>query len=497
MRLHWLATILLLPGLLLADELHEAYLAAQDMEFVTPSEVVLYDAVANLQEHPEEYAPVAIAHAQLQSTLVDGLDGVFDVMEMLYAAQRGDMEGYQQKFKEFRSRTRNAKLLKAADISELQDPCEECTRGFIICKVCKGSLKCPECRGRGTITTVAKSLSQETQKKVCSVCKGTKVCPNCKGERKVCEACHGTGKTLDVAKVRDRLKSMAAYTERKMAPMVESALRSREQSKLLGDELLQARSKVPSEALTFLETLPAERQLASQWSQVEVLKGVLRSRIEASSSARAEEELARRNLRQLIDRAQSAKDPLQGIELLIPAFDKYAECDALPEAQTALKGMVSTFQAQQRAEFSALQTRVRDLGMLQSPEERIRRADRILSEWPNNKKLDKFKNLAVYGEPLELADPSLAKDLDRLEQDVKRIRQNAVEEQFKAESEAEEAKPNYWLYGGLGVGALVVIYVIFAAISAIMERRKEAERKAKEKAVRDSIRNTFSHRRDR
>lgn len=501
MRRIGLALAFLLPGVLLADALSEAYQEAQRMTYVTPPEVVLYDAVSELKKDPTRYAPVAIAHTQLQSTAVDGIADVFDVMEMLYEAQRGDLETYQERFKTFRSRARNAKLLKVADISDLQERCNDCTNGFLVCKTCKGTLKCTECRGRGKVSRLTKSsgkkLGGDSMQVECPTCKGAKVCQECGGERTPCKTCKGTGKRLETEKIRNRIVSLATYTERKLAQMVESDLAAREQSAQLAKDVLHTRSLNTADALAYLEALPPERQSAAQWSQVEVLKGEMRKRLEALSTERIEAENATRNLRQVVATAQEQKNPLQGIDMLLPAMTTYAASDALPEAETALKGMVAAFRTQEQAAYTALDTRVRDLRMLQSPVERADSAQRILSSWPAEKDLSKYNGVTIGGEPLELVDKNQTKALEKLRNEVESIRRNAIAEQEQQVEEESQDLSGYWLYGGIGVGAVVLLYILGSLWHAMRERQKEAERKAREQAVRNSIRSTFSHRRDR
>ena len=206
----------------------------------------------------------------------------------------------------------------------------------------------------------------------------------------------------------------------------------------------------------------------------------------------AEKESQRAALRNAIKAAQQKEDPLQGLTALIPLFEEYADCDALPEAKTAFDGLLATAQSNLRLRNEALSDRINALASLSTPADRLVQAQALLRDWPED---DIPAALADYAKANRTpALDRLLKDktLDTLHARAERIRREAEQTQ----AEAEE-KPDWWIWAGAGVGGLIVLYALWSIIAGALERRAEAKRKAANRAAIDSIRNTFAHRRGR
>ncbi|HIV09223.1 MAG TPA: hypothetical protein IAC79_03825, partial [Candidatus Spyradenecus faecavium] len=77
-----------------------------------------------------------------------------------------------------------------------------------------------------------------------------------------------------------------------------------------------------------------------------------------------------------------------------------------------------------------------------------------------------------------------------------RTRLNAIraKAQTTVQAEAEEGTA-WWIWVAVGLGALIVLYVLLSLVQGIFAKRAEAERKAKQRAALESVRNTMAHRR--
>ena len=494
-----------------AARLAADYRAALEIACPETPELALHDALGRLCAKPDDLGDLDTVRASLDGVKDETLHALLQGMLVLGLARDGLLERYFAEYAAFRDATANPQLVKAADVSSTLVVCPECG-GENRCGACGGSLKCQACKGKGytlrrpaavgtssssssSSRTLSASLSTApaSQKQSCTACRGSGKCPSCKGVQKICRTCLNKGKSPDAAKVTARLGKVAESAHARSATLLAEALSAREQTALLAADLrkIQAISD-PGAALKALEALPEERITAVQWSQVVTLKtdlaAIVQEREETSSAKQAE----RQALRAAIAQAQRAADPLAGMEQLLPLFDRYAACDALPEVQTALDGLLASLRTQQEARVEALERRIASIGGLMRPEDRLSQAEDCLAHWPE---LELSKTLREAAKTDRLAGLAKLTQDSRLE--TLRSRVEGLRTTADRAVEEKNANPAWWIWAIAGGGGLLAVYALYAAIRNMAERRAEAARLARQRAAIDNIRSTFSHRRGR
>lgn len=497
------------PG---AERLKADYDAALGVTFPETPALDLRDALLRLRAKPDSTLDFeAVVRFAGVEGIAPALAPAFSALEALNAAASQDLSGYRAALARLKGQTQDARILRAADVSDALVVCREC-RGDLRCRVCGGTGKCPDCKGRGYSARRARSadlLGSGDARKLggaslrsggsaggrlrCSDCGGTGKCPECQGVPKRCPVCGTSGKVPDPERARERLARLAGQAADHLGTTLADTLAAREQTELLAADLRKARGIAdPKAALDFLAGLPAERVKAAQWSQFGLVRADLEAMVRQHADQSAEREAERAALRAAVKAAQRKEDPMQGLVVLLEVFETYADCDALPEAKTAFDGLVAAAQGNLRLRNEALSDRINALSSLSVPADRLAQAQACLRDWPEE---DVPKALVAYAKANRNdALERLLKDttLDTLRARVERVRREA--EQAQAEA---EAKPAWWVWAAAGVGGLVVLYALWSVVAGVLERRAEAKRKAANRAAIDSIRNTFAHRRDR
>ncbi|MGN0886683.1 MAG: hypothetical protein ACI4RT_06760 [Candidatus Spyradenecus sp.] len=480
-----------------ATPLSELYREAAALQLPASSRLAAYDAATALAVKPDASADWATLQQTLEAgTLPENGALLAETLLALNAAAEGDLERYKARAIALKAKTTSATLRKAVDVTDLLAPCPECG-GKATCTTCKGSLKCTTCKGRGTFTkstSGGSSLSLNTTQKVrCAACKGSGKCSVCQGRALSCKHCNGNGKVPNVELVLARIAQLAGQLQAHLATQFKEDLTAREQSTLLAGELKQAQAiPDPAEALAFLNTLPPERVAAIQWSCV----GALRANLEATLAEARERAAAKANqraeLRAEIAQAQRAATPLKGMVALLPLFEKYAQCDALPELHTAFDGLFAAAKSQRRLQREGLEERVAALGRLQAqPALLLDQANALLADWPE---ADAPKPLRDYAKQAGRTDLSAFLDerpFENARTNLERARQKAE----RLQAEADSAGPAWWIWAGAGLGGLFVLYVLYAAINSFLAQKAERERQARQRAALESVRATMARRR--
>lgn len=479
-----------------ATPLSNLYREAAALPLPTSPRLEAYDAATALATKPDASADWATLQQALEgNTLPPNGALLAETLLALNAAADGDLERYKARAIALKAKTTSATLRKAVDLTDLLVPCPACG-GKVTCSTCKGTQQCATCKGRGTFiknSSGGKTLSLGTTQRVrCTTCSGSGKCPACKGRPATCKHCNGGGKMPDAEQLSARIAQLAGQLQAHLATQFKDDLTAREQSALLAGELKQAQAiPDPTEALAFLNALPPERVAAIQWSSV----GALRANLEATLAEARERSAAQANqraaLRGAIAQAQRAADPLQGMIQLLPCFEQFASCDALPELRTAFDGLLASAKAQRRLQQEALEAQVGALARLQAqPALLLDQANALLADWPEAAAPKALRDYAQRANHTELTAFLKANPFDSLRADLERWRQKAERLQTEA-----EAGPAWWIWAGIGVGGLFLLYLLYAAISTVLARKAERERQARQRAALESIRSTMARRR--
>ncbi len=231
---------------------------------------------------------------------------------------------------------------------------------------------------------------------------------------------------------------------------------------------------------------------AIQWSSVGALRAILEATLTEARERTAAQANQRAELRAAIAQAQRADTPLKGMVALLPLFEKYAQCDALPELHTAFDGLFAAAKSQRHLQREGLEERVAALGRLQTqPALLIDQANALLADWPE---ADAPKPLRDYAKQAGRADLTAflsERPFDDARANLERARQKAE----RLQAEAEATKSAWWIWAGTGLGGLFVLYVLYAAINNLLARKAERERQARQRAALESVRATMARRR--
>lgn len=509
-----LALCVALP--LLADEpagaarLQADFTAAIEAEFPEPPALTLYDALGRLRAKPDSALDFQAVRDGVDKVGDASLRPFLDGLITLNAAAEGNLPLYLRGVERVKGETDDPALLKTLDLAAATVVCPDC-RGDLRCDHCRGTLKCGACEGRGYTVRRASSssglrggdsrslggssLRTSTSSRLrvkCEACGGTGRCPDCGGQPIVCRTCNSTGKVPDPKAALARVGELAGRVAEHLATTQADLLTAREQTRLLKADLQKARGLGdPQKTLDFLAGLPPERVKAAQWSHVVPIRLDLEAILEAREANDTAKVRAHAELRAAVKRAQALPDPLKGLAALIPLFERYADCDALPEAQTAFDGLLSDAQRDARQRQEDLADRIALIGSLSTPADVIAQADALFAEWP---KVEVPAALRAYAKAnRNTALTNLLEDdaLDDLRTRLNAIRAKA---QTTVQAEAEEGTA-WWIWVAVGLGALIVLYVLLSLVQGIFAKRAEAERKAKQRAALESVRNTMAHRR--
>lgn len=488
-----------------ASRLADSVRSALEVSFPETPELRLHDALGRLRVHPDAAVDLETVRAAATTQKDPSLAPILNAIVLLGRAADEDLQGYRTGVTAFRKSTDNARLLALVDVSDALMECPECG-GREPCSTCGGSLKCRTCGGKGFALRRGGSASLSTSRSLggtslgssgqrrlrCAACKGTGKCPACGGVRERCATCRDSGRVPDPRKVGERIAQLAGIAQEHTQKTQKQALDAREQTALLREELLKVQRVLsdPSGALAVLNALPSERAAAAQWSHLSAIRANLEALVRERDANSAQKQAARANIRAAITQAQRAQDPLNGMAVLVPLFETYADSDALPEAKTAFEGLLASVRTRREAQYEALDDRITAIAALKLPADRIAQAAVCLADWPETSLPKVVQEYARTAGNKELA--ALGKDerLATLRARLESLRRTAAQEQAEA-----EAKPAWWIWAAVGVGGLVVLYFLWSMIQGVLERRAEAARKARQRAAIESIRNTFSHRR--
>lgn len=480
-----------------ATPLSECYREAAALQLPASPRLAAYDAATALAAKPDASADWTTLQQALEAgTLPENGALLAETLLALNAAAEGDLERYKARAITLKAKTTSATLRKAVDVTDLLASCPACG-GKATCATCKGTFKCAPCKGRGTLTkstSSGKALSLDTPKRVrCAACAGSGKCPACQGRPINCKYCNGSGKVPNVELVLARIAQLAGQLQAHLATQFKEDLTAREQSSLLAGELKQAQNlSDPAEALAFLNALPPERVAAIQWSCVGALRAELEAIVSKARELAAAQDNARAELRAEIAQAQRADTPLKGMVALLPLFEKYAQCDALPELHTAFDGLFAAAKSQRRLQREGLEARVAALGRLQTqPALLIDQANALLADWPE---ADAPKPLRDYAKQTGRADLTAflsERPFDDARANLERARQKAE----RLQAETTSAGPAWWIWAGAGLGGLFALYLLYAAINNLLARKAERERQARQRAALESVRATMARRR--
>ena len=483
--------------------LAEVYREALAVTFPDNEHLRLHATVQTLSERPEAAAEMAELQRALEGGAFAGAQALAaEAMLVLDAAASGDLERYKARFIALKAHAGKSALLKTADVSDLLVPCPACG-GEPGCRSCRGALKCPACKGRGYTLSRSSakgaslgsslSLSGTSAERVrCKPCRGTGKCPDCDGAPSVCTTCRNSGKMPEGARVRERLAQLAVTLREALATQFQSDFAAREQTALLAADLKRAQALPDAqEALDFLASLPPERVAAAQWSHVGALRALLGEALAARAANAAQQKNERAALRAEVARAQRLGDPIKGMAELVPLFERYAACDALPEVQTAFDGLFEAARSQRRLRSEALDERVRALERLQrQPALLLEQAQALRAEWPEAPEVPKALNAYAAHAGRE----ALAKFLKERPFEAARERLEGLSAKASALQAEAEAGPAWWVWGAIGLGALVAGYLLYAAVMNALARKTERERAARQRATLEEIRKTMAHR---
>lgn len=471
--------------------------------------LALYDALGRLQAKPDSAVDLQAVRQAVGQLEDPTLTPFFDALVTLNAAAEGDGALFRRGLARVRAGTESAALLNALDFSGAQTRCPDC-RGELRCATCRGTLRCADCKGNGfTIrrATATQSLGGGDRRTLggslragkgagslrvpCARCDGSGKCPACKGTPIVCTACGTTGKVPDPAQAESRVGALAGQMREAVAAGQAEAIEAREQTRLLADDLRKASAiGDPAEALAFLNALPAERAKAAQGSQLGTIRLDLESIVQARAANDSAKIRARETLRAAIRSAQGKSDPVKGLAALAVAIQAQPDCDALPEAQTAFDGLLATARRQSAQRHEDLSKRLELIASLTAPQDRLAQAERLLADWPKPTREPKLLAYAKANRLTALQDLLEDDALGGLRGRVEATRDQALAELQTAEEEGSA----WWVWVAAGLGALVALYALLAAVQAFFARRAEAERKARQRAAMESVRKTFSHR---
>ena len=246
----------------------------------------------------------------------------------------------------------------------------------------------------------------------------------------------------------------------------------------------------PEEALTFLAALPPERVHAAQWAHVGTLRTLLEAQVAERTQADAGKQTARAELRAAIARAQRAETPLRGMAELIEAFETFATCDALPEAQTAFEGLFQSAKQQQRTRQEALEERLEAIGRLRSPEDVVAQTEACLADLPAWNPPAALKRYAASAGRQDLKAFLETDAFANLRERLGKLRDKAL---VQGQSGPGRMSWRAWALGALG--GLILLYGAYAAITGALSARAERARVAKQRAALENIRNTMARRR--
>ncbi len=475
--------------------LQSTYDAALSLSVPETAELQLYDALMRLQEDAHNLGDLEVAlSARTAESTPATVRTALEVIAVLQSAVAGDIKGYKTSYAQLQKTTTNAKMLAVADVTELLETCSSCN-GKLRCTRCAGAMTCTTCKGRGKVRSAKSataSIRLDTPSLVsCSVCSGSGRCPTCKGAAKQCSQCQNSGKLPDEERVYARIQHFAGQLAEHLAKLYSDQLVAREQTTLLAEDLRKAQGcSNPSTALEMLTALPEARIQAVQWSHVVSLKAQLEAMIKDTTENSAQRQAQRRALRLEVQAAQRHPDVLKGMAQLLQVMEKYAECDALPEVKTAFDGLVVTYRQSLQQQIDDLQARKHAILLLQNPLDKIAQLEVLIASIESP---EIPKALLTYAKQshAELHDILKDRRLEDLRDDL--LAQLAL---AQAQQKAlEESGIAWWVWAIIGVGVLLVGYLLVASIQGAMARRAEAARQARERAALDSIRSTFSHRR--
>lgn len=475
---------------------------ALTLTFPNNTQLSAYDALGRLATDLSTSTDWACVFAAQEEGLLDRTQsqGV-DTLKVLLHAYNFDRAGYTTALAAFQKSSASATFRKLADTQDLLEPCPTC-KGSLRCPTCKGALKCPACKGSGTTLRRPKagskglgadfslnSSSANSMRIPCPTCKGSAKCPTCKGRKNHCETCGNTGKVPNQARLNERMSRLVKQLQENLATQWQADLSAREQTARLAEDLrhLQGLSR-PEEALAYLNTLPPERTAAVQWAQIGPLRAALEATIAEATENSTQKQTQRANLRAAIARAQQRHDPLQGLTELVPLFTQYADCDALPEAQTAFDGLLSAAQRQQVLQVEALQARIQTLANLKDPAEQLDQAERCLAEWPAHEVPP-----ALLAFARQTGHETLLRCLTQdAFGDARQQLDACMEKAQAALQKAQNAGLAWWVWAIIAIAALLGLYVLWATIASLAAKRAETARQARQKAALANIRKTFS-----
>lgn len=493
-------------------DLSDAYARAFAVKYEPSAEMGLLDALSRLREKPEDKIAYETVRTMATRTSDMALRPTLGAMVVLNAAADQNLAAYKAGIEHLRDAGVGEETLREADVSDILVTCTACRGGGERCRACGGSGRCDACAGRGYVSrrgaeasfgsgrdsrtlgggSLRASAGRGGSLRVaCGECGGTGRCPRCKGVAKRCPTCQNSGKIPDAKKARARFQALANRASEHLAETLKDELAARDQTALLEADLRKARGLAdPKAAYDFLSSLPDARTQAVQWEQAAAIRVDLEALVKAREADNAEKEAERRALRSAVAQAQRGEDPVKGLLAILPLFDEYATCDALPEAKTAFDGLVVTERNRRKLLADGLNDRLAVIESIDDPTAKIAAIDAMLADWPEVSLPTALADYAKANRDAALGRLVSDKTFDRIRTRAEGIRTVAAAAQAE-----EKAGPAWWVWAACGLGGLIVVYGLYAMISGALAARAEAARKAKERAAIDSIRNTFAHRR--
>ncbi len=473
--------------------LAEMYRSAFEAPIPVEPVLELYDTLQRLSEEPRSLGDLQfVVNAIDKDETPASLKTSLDTINVLQLAVGGDMEGYKLGYARLRKAKATPDLLSTANIADLLEVCPSCD-GDLQCDRCNGSLKCTKCKGRGKVpNTTSSGMSLSASSTVtCKTCKGSGACPTCKGSPKQCNVCHNSGKFPNEDRLYERIALLAGKLVGHLQKTEADILTTREQSRLLEADLRKAESISDlTAALAFLFGLPEERLKAAQAPHIAIIKAQIEDMLNEQAKNTATKQTQRLALRNEVQAAQRHPNPLKGMEALLATFEKYSDCDILPEAKTAFDGLVTAYQKIQAQEVEQLKERLYAIRLLKDPTDQIAQIEVHLATWEMPVASKALKDYAQAHHPTlttVLSDTQLQAILADFQtelQTAQRRQQEALENQRSA----------WWIWAIIGLGGVILIYFIATVLQNLSARRQEAQRLARDRAVLDSIHKTFAHR---
>lgn len=266
------------------------------------------------------------------------------------AAQKGRDADYLALVEAFQTVFPGHTLLTRMNPDALTRICPSCNGKNIRtvrCDVCKNTGRCPSCSGSGRAFQRAtlgggsgreRTMGIQTGRPPCAACDGTGKCPECATTRVACRACGNSGLAPD----KDKIAATFTALMKEGKALAFKRIEPEHAEKNTNDEFRRAVEQVqrtddPEKAISvlvsFIERHPALPLAAAARETVKNLQTEAETRAYQSPKRVA----LRKNVEEVIFRAQSDSNVENGLDRLISARERYSEADNATEIDVAIE----------------------------------------------------------------------------------------------------------------------------------------------------------------